>query len=92
MSKTTILGSAAALVAVAGAALAQPPGITMALINTTLPLEGAPRALPGPYQVTTGAASGAPGAAVSAHEGMGALRPSGGSWGLGGQIQAGPHF
>src|SRR5688572_27271332 len=64
MSKTTISCSAAALVAVAGAALAQPPGITMEQINTTLPLEGAPLAVPGPYQVTSGAVSGAPGLMV----------------------------
>jgi hypothetical protein len=56
-------GSAAALL-LAGAAFAQPPGITMEQVNTTLPLEGAPLAVAGPYQVTSGAAFGAPGLLV----------------------------
>ena len=61
MSKTSMACSAAALVALAGASLAQPPpGVTMEQINTTLPLEGAPLAVPGPYQVTSGAAFGSP--------------------------------
>jgi hypothetical protein len=73
MSKTTISCSAAALVAVAGAALAQPPGVTREMINTTLPLEGAPLAEPGPYQVTSGAAFGKPGLMVF-HPAADALR------------------
>jgi hypothetical protein len=60
MSKTTIACSAAALVALAGPSFAQPPGVTMEQINTTLPLEGAPLAEPGPYQVTSGLAFGKP--------------------------------
>jgi hypothetical protein len=56
--------SAAGLVALTGAALAQPPGITPEMINTTLPLEGAPLAVAGPYEVTTGPAFGAPGLMV----------------------------
>jgi hypothetical protein len=64
MSKTTTVCSAAALVALAAPSFAQPPGITMEQINTTLPLEGAPLAVPGPYQVTSGAAFGAPGLMV----------------------------
>jgi hypothetical protein len=64
MSKTTISCAAVAVVAVAGAALAQPPGITMEQINTTLPLEGAPLAVAGPYQVTSGPAFGKPGLMV----------------------------
>lgn len=64
MRKTLASGSAAALVALAGAAFAQPPGVTMEQINTTLPLEGAPLAEPGPYQVASGAAFGAPGLMV----------------------------
>jgi hypothetical protein len=55
---------AAGLLAFAGAASAQPPGITPEMINTTLPLEGAPLAVPGPYQVTSGAAFGAAGLMV----------------------------
>jgi hypothetical protein len=64
MSKTTIAGSAAAWLALTAAALAQPPGITPEMINTTLPLEGAPLAEPGPYQVTSGPAFGKPGLMV----------------------------
>ena len=57
MSKTAMVCSAAALAGVgvlAGTSLAQPPGITTEMINTTLPLEGAPLAVPGPYQVLPG--------------------------------------
>jgi hypothetical protein len=64
MSKATIAYSAAVLAALAGTALAQPPGITMEQVNTTLPLEGAPLAEPGPYQVTSGPAFGSPGLMV----------------------------
>jgi len=64
MSKTTLVCSAAALVALAAPSFAQPPGITPEMINTTLPLEGAPAAVPGPYQVTSGAAFGNPGLMV----------------------------
>jgi len=64
MSKTAMVFSAAALVALAGTVFAQPPGITMEQINTTLPVEGAPLAEPGPYQVTSGPAFGAPGLMV----------------------------
>lgn len=58
--------TAAALagLAFACAATAQPPGITMDMINTTLPLEGAPLAVPGPYEVTSGPAFGSPGHVV----------------------------
>jgi nitroreductase len=48
----------------AGLASAQPPGITPEMINTTLPEEGAPKAEPGPYAVTSEAAFGAPGLMV----------------------------
>jgi len=58
MSKTTIVCSTAALLALAASAFAQPPGITAEMINTTLPLEGAPLAVAGQYQVTSGAAFG----------------------------------
>ena len=59
-----VIGSTTALVAFCGAALAQPPGITPEMINTTLPLEGAPLAVAGPYQTTSEAAFGAPGLMV----------------------------
>ena len=40
---------------------AQPQGITMDMVNTTLPLEGAPPAEPGPYKVISEGAFGSPG-------------------------------
>ena len=40
---------------------AQPQSITMEMINTTLPLEGAPPAENGPYEVTSEGAFGSPG-------------------------------
>jgi len=40
---------------------AQPRGINMDIINTTLPLEGAPPAVPGPYEITSEAAFGSAG-------------------------------
>ncbi|MDQ2641362.1 MAG: hypothetical protein M3Y79_12400 [Pseudomonadota bacterium] len=46
------------LLAPFGAALAQPVGITPEMINTTLPEEGAPKAVPGAYAVTTEPAFG----------------------------------
>jgi hypothetical protein len=58
------IGSATALVALCGAAFAQPPGITQEMINTTLPLEGAPLAVAGPYQTTSEPAFGTPGLMV----------------------------
>jgi len=64
MSKTTIVCAVAALVALATPSLAQPPGITAEMINTTLPLEGAPLAVAGPYQVTSGTIKNAPGLMV----------------------------
>ena len=45
-------------------AAAQPPGITREMINTVLPLEGAPLAVPGPYPVVSGPAFGSPGHVV----------------------------
>jgi hypothetical protein len=41
--------------------IAQPQGITMDMINTTLPLEGAPKAEPGPSKVFSEGAFGSPG-------------------------------
>src|SRR5579863_328071 len=57
----TIVAAAAALLTLAGACLAQPPGITREMIERSLPLEGAPLAEPGPYKVTSGPAFGSPG-------------------------------
>ena len=64
MNKPPVLTAAAALLLCAGLASAQPPGITPEMINTTLPEEGAPKAEPGPYAVTSEAAFGAPGLMV----------------------------
>jgi dienelactone hydrolase len=63
MSRTTIVvAAAAALVAWLGAGNAQPPaGITPEMINTTLPEEGAPKAVPGKYAVTSEATFGVAG-------------------------------
>ncbi len=49
----TIVAAAAVLLIGAGAGLAQPPGITREMIERSLPLEGAPLAVPGPYKVTS---------------------------------------
>jgi hypothetical protein len=49
------------LLAMAGAAIAQPPpGVTMRDIGRQLPLEGAPLAVPGPYEVVSEPAYGLP--------------------------------
>jgi hypothetical protein len=55
------VAAAAALLTGAEVCLAQPPGITPEMIARALPLEGAPLAEPGPYQITSEAAFGAPG-------------------------------
>jgi len=60
MPKTIVMAAAALLIS-AGVTLAQPPGITAEMINRSLPLEGAPLAVPGPYKVTSEAAFGSPG-------------------------------
>ncbi|HEX5227325.1 MAG TPA: hypothetical protein VFW44_06425 [Bryobacteraceae bacterium] len=61
MLKTMVAAAAALLT---GVCLAQPPGITREMIERSLPLEGAPLAVPGPYQVTSGGAFGSPGLLV----------------------------
>jgi hypothetical protein len=57
----TIVAAAAVLFTGIGVCLAQPPGITREMIARALPLEGAPKAEPGPYQVTSEAAFGSAG-------------------------------
>ena len=57
----TIVAAAAVLLTGTGVCLAQPPGITREMIERALPLEGAPKAEPGPYQVTSEPAFGSPG-------------------------------
>jgi hypothetical protein len=61
MKKTSAVLAGLAFACLANA---QPPGITMDMINTTLPLEGAPLAVAGPYEVTSGPAFGSPGHVV----------------------------
>src|SRR5215471_1968326 len=60
MQKTIVVAAAVFLTG-AGMCLAQPPGITREMIERALPLEGAPKAEPGPYQVTSEHAFGSPG-------------------------------
>jgi len=57
----TIVAAVAVLLTGAMACLAQPPGITREMIERSLPLEGAPLAVPGPYKVTSEGAFGTPG-------------------------------
>ena len=61
--KPLILSAAASLLAcnlvhAAAPGGGPPPGIDMAAINTTLPLEGAPKAIPGPYATASEPAFG----------------------------------
>jgi dienelactone hydrolase len=60
----TIIAAAAALLISGSVTLAQPPGITREMIERSLPLEGAPLAVPGTYKVTSEGAFGSPGFAV----------------------------
>jgi len=57
----TIVVVAAVFLTWTGVCLAQPAGITPDMIRRALPLEGAPKAEPGPYQVTSEAAFGSAG-------------------------------
>ena len=59
--RKTIVAAAAVLLTGMGVCFAQPPGITREMIERALPLEGAPLAEPGPYQVTSEPAFGSPG-------------------------------
>jgi len=69
----TIVAAAAVLLTGFGVCLAQPPGITREMIARALPLEGAPKAEPGPYQVTSEAAFEAPGLHVYRPEALDAF-------------------
>jgi hypothetical protein len=60
----TIVVAAAALLASTGLGLAQLPGVTREMIERALPLEGAPLAVPGPYQISSEAAFSSPGLRV----------------------------
>jgi dienelactone hydrolase len=58
MKITLALAAFASLALGTGACIAQPAGITPEMIATALPEEGAPKAVPGPYQVTAEPAFG----------------------------------
>lgn len=60
MTKITIRLMPALLLAIAYTAAAQPPGVTMEEIMRELPLEGAPLAVPGSYEVLSESAFGLP--------------------------------
>jgi dienelactone hydrolase len=53
MRHRSIIHTSVSLLLLSGLAAAQPPGITMEMINRQLPLEGAPLAEPGPYATLT---------------------------------------
>jgi hypothetical protein len=57
----TFIAVGATLLIGASINLAQPPAITPEMIGRTLPLEGAPLAIAGPYKVTSEATFGVPG-------------------------------
>lgn len=63
MKRTLTATLSVLALAVVGSAQA-PQGITPEMISRSLPLEGAPLAVPGPYEVQSGAAFGAPGLLV----------------------------
>lgn len=56
-----VLNTCIALLLFCATSKAQPQDLNMDRINTTLPLEGAPKAVPGPYKVTSEGAFGSPG-------------------------------
>jgi dienelactone hydrolase len=63
LRNSVVCGGIAALL-LGASANAQPPGITREMINTVLPLEGAPLAVPGRYEVLSEPAFGSPGHVV----------------------------
>jgi len=64
MLRSLVICSSAALLLLSNVGSAQPPGITMEMINTVLPLEGAPLAVPGSYEVMSESAFESPGHVV----------------------------
>src|SRR5207237_10354649 len=62
---------ATAFVLAACVSFAQAPGPGADLVRTTLPLEGAPKAIPGPYKVMSEPAPGSPGHVVFRPEDLG---------------------
>ena len=64
MKRTLCSLGSLVLATAAGIAGAQPPGIDFAEIGRELPLEGAPLAIPGPYEVVSEPAAGLPGQVI----------------------------
>ena len=64
VSRPTAVFAAATLLVFTGVCFAQPPGITREMIQRALPLEGAPLAVAGPYEVVQEPAFGSPGHVV----------------------------
>jgi dienelactone hydrolase len=64
MFRTSIVYGSVALLFLCSVGNTQPPGITMEMINTVLPLEGAPLAIPGQYEVMSEPAFESPGHVV----------------------------
>ncbi len=56
----SVIRSTLSLLVLSSIAIAQPPGVTMEMINRQLPLEGAPQAEPGPYATMTEGAFNSP--------------------------------
>jgi hypothetical protein len=56
----TVIVAAASLLISTSVTFAQPQGITPEMISRSLPLEGAPLAIPGPYKIMSEGASGSP--------------------------------
>ena len=73
MNKTTFVSAVAGLLVFAGVCSAQPAGVPPGAIGTTLPLDGAPLAVAGPYKVTSGPAEGAPGHVIFRPADLGAF-------------------
>jgi hypothetical protein len=73
MNKPLMGPGSLVLLAIAASAAAQPPGITPEMISRQLPLEGAPLAEPGPYQVISEPAHGLTGHVVYRPADLGAF-------------------
>ncbi len=73
MSRIAVVAAGAALLTVFGTGAAQPPGITMEMIRRALPVEGAPLAVPGAYDVVTEPAFESPGHVVHRPADLGAF-------------------
>lgn len=72
MGRTSLVVGAVAALALAGAARADRE-ITMDMVRTALPVEGAPLAVPGPYKVVSEPAFGSPGHVVFRPADLGAF-------------------